>query len=99
MGAPRITATPGIALRLVDGGCTPGTLARLLSQVVIPAAVVLHAGDTAEELRAFIMFLKTRVLALAASQQSRLSMTNSIRPLIEQRRSSAARSARMIGVN
>lgn len=37
-----------------DGGCTPATLAWLLSEVSIPDGVVLPAGVTAPELRAYV---------------------------------------------
>lgn len=49
-----------------DGGCTPATLAWLLSEVTIPDGISLPAGVTPAELRAYVSELTTRLLALAA---------------------------------
>lgn len=51
-----------------DGGCTPGTLAWLLSEITIPDGVELPAGVSAGELRAYVAALVERLLALAAPQ-------------------------------
>jgi len=49
-----------------DGGCTPATLAWLLSEISIPEEVVLPAGVTPAELRRYVADLISRFLALAA---------------------------------
>ena len=49
-----------------DGGCTPATIAWLLSEITIPDGVVLLAGVTAAELRGYVADLITRLLVLAA---------------------------------
>jgi predicted nucleotidyltransferase component of viral defense system len=51
-----------------DGGCTPGTLAWLLSEITIPDGVELPAGVSAGELRAYVTALVERLVALAAPQ-------------------------------
>jgi hypothetical protein len=51
-----------------DGGCTPGTLAWLLSEITIPDGVALPAGVSAGELRAYVTALVERLVALAAPQ-------------------------------
>ena len=48
-----------------DGGCTPATLAWLLSEIVIPDGVQLLAGVSAAELRAFIAELVVRLRRVA----------------------------------
>jgi len=49
-----------------DGGCTPATLAWLLSEVTIPDGVALPAGVSPGELRAYLAALIARLLVLAA---------------------------------
>lgn len=49
-----------------DGGCTPATLAWLLSEIAIPDGVVLPAGVSPEELRSYVAELTARLLVLAA---------------------------------
>ena len=49
-----------------DGGCTPATLAWLLSEITIPDGVKLPADASPAELRAYISELIGRLLALAA---------------------------------
>jgi hypothetical protein len=49
-----------------DGGCTPATLAWLLSEISIPDGVVLPAGVLPTELRAYVTELIARLLVLAA---------------------------------
>ena len=49
-----------------DGGCTPATLAWLLSEITIPDGVELPAGVPPGELRAYVTALIGRLLALAA---------------------------------
>jgi hypothetical protein len=49
-----------------DGGCTPATLAWLLSEVTIPDGISLPAAVTPAELRAYVSALTARLLALAA---------------------------------
>lgn len=44
-----------------DGGCTPATLAWLLSEVEIPDGIILPGGVTPAELRAFVADLITRL--------------------------------------
>jgi len=48
-----------------DGGCTPATLAWLLSEVTIPDSIVLPAGVSPAELRAYVTDLIARLLVLA----------------------------------
>lgn len=48
-----------------DGGCTPATLAWLLSQVTIPDGIELPAGVSPAELRAFVSELVVRLRRLA----------------------------------
>lgn len=48
-----------------DGGCTPATLAWLLSEITIPEGVVLPAGVSPAELRAYVTDLIARFLVLA----------------------------------
>jgi hypothetical protein len=49
-----------------DGGCTPATLAWLLSEVAIPDGLSLPAGVSAAELRTYVADLGARLLVLAA---------------------------------
>jgi len=49
-----------------DGGCTPATLAWLLSEISIPDGVVLPAGVSPAELRAYLTQLIAQLLVLAA---------------------------------
>jgi hypothetical protein len=49
-----------------DGGCTPATLAWLLSEITIPDGVALPAGVSPAELRDYVSALIARLLALAA---------------------------------
>jgi hypothetical protein len=49
-----------------DGGCTPATLAWLLSEVSIPDGATLPAGVEPAELRSYVSELITRLLAAAA---------------------------------
>ncbi len=49
-----------------DGGCTPATLAWLLSQIEIPAGASLPANVKAEELQAYIAELVRRLRLAAA---------------------------------
>jgi hypothetical protein len=56
----RIEAALPIAL-VKDGGCTPGTLAWVLSEIEIPEDLVLPAGVSASELRAFVADLVARL--------------------------------------
>ena len=49
-----------------DGGCTPATLAWLLSEITIPDGAVLPAGVLPAELRAYVTELIARLLVLAA---------------------------------
>jgi hypothetical protein len=49
-----------------DGGCTPATLAWLLSEVSIPDDIALPAGVTPEELRVYVKGLVDRLLLIAA---------------------------------
>jgi predicted nucleotidyltransferase component of viral defense system len=51
-----------------DGGCTPATLAWLLSEITIPEGVVLPAGVSPAELRAYVADLIARLLVLATPQ-------------------------------
>lgn len=49
-----------------DGGCTPATLAWLLSEITVPDGVALPAGVAPTELRTYIAALIERLLAAAA---------------------------------
>ena len=49
-----------------DGGCTPATLAWVLSQVHIPDTASLPAGVSAAETRAFLENLVERMVKAAA---------------------------------
>jgi predicted nucleotidyltransferase component of viral defense system len=49
-----------------DGGCTPATLAWLLSEITIPDGAELPANVPAAELRAYVAELIARLLVLAA---------------------------------
>jgi hypothetical protein len=49
-----------------DGGCTPATLAWLLSEITIPDGVVLPASVSPAELRAYVAELTARFLVLAS---------------------------------
>lgn len=49
-----------------DGGCTPATLAWLLSEIEIPDGVVLPATVTPAELRSYVKELIDRFLVLAS---------------------------------
>jgi hypothetical protein len=49
-----------------DGGCTPATLAWLLSEITIPDGLVRPAGVSPAELREYVSALIVRLLALAA---------------------------------
>lgn len=52
-----------------DGGCTPATLAWLLSEVKIPDGVELPAGVPPAELRAYLADLIRRLIILAAPEE------------------------------
>lgn len=52
-----------------DGGCTPATLAWLLSEVTIPDGIELPAGVPPTELRMYLADLIRRLLVLAAPDQ------------------------------
>jgi hypothetical protein len=52
-----------------DGGCTPATLAWLLSEVTIPDGIELPAGVAPAELRTYLADLIRRLLVLAAPEQ------------------------------
>jgi len=52
-----------------DGGCTPATLAWLLSEVKIPDGIELPAGVPPAELRAYVADLIRRLLVLAAPEE------------------------------
>lgn len=49
-----------------DGGCTPATLAWLLSEITIPDGAILPAGVSGAELRNYVTDLVARLLAMAA---------------------------------
>jgi hypothetical protein len=49
-----------------DGGCTPATLAWLLSEITIPDQIVLPAGIAPATLRAYVSALMKRLLVIAA---------------------------------
>jgi hypothetical protein len=44
-----------------DGGCTPATLAWLLSELAIPDGIMLPAGISAAELREYVSTLIVRL--------------------------------------
>ncbi len=48
-----------------DGGCTPATLAWLLSETTIPDGITLPGGISASELREYVATLVTRLRRLA----------------------------------
>ena len=48
-----------------DGGCTPATLAWLLSEITIPEGITLPGGVSASELREYVTTLVTRLRRLA----------------------------------
>jgi hypothetical protein len=52
-----------------DGGCTPATLAWLLSEVKIPDGIELPAGVPPAELRTYLAELIRRLLVLAAPEE------------------------------
>lgn len=52
-----------------DGGCTPATLAWLLSEVKIPDGIELPAGVPPAELRAYLAELIRRLLVVAAPEE------------------------------
>jgi len=58
------TALPAALAK--DGGCTPATLAWLLSEITVPDGVVLPANVSPTELRAYVSELIARLLVLAA---------------------------------
>jgi len=49
-----------------DGGCTPATLAWLLSEITVPDGITLPAGVSPVELREYVAALVARFLTLAA---------------------------------
>lgn len=63
-------ALPGALAK--DGGCTPATLAWLLSEVTISDDLVLPAGVSPQELRAFVadLVVRLRRAALPPSEPS-----------------------------
>jgi hypothetical protein len=63
-GYPIEAALPAALAK--DGGCTPATLAWLLSEITIPDGAVLPAGVSPAELRAYVTELIARLLVLAA---------------------------------
>ncbi len=63
-GYPVEAALPAALTK--DGGCTPATLAWLLSEITIPDGAVLPAGVSPAELRAYVTALIARLLVLAA---------------------------------
>jgi hypothetical protein len=63
-GYPVEAALPAALAK--DGGCTPATLAWLLSEITIPDGAVLPAGVSPAELRAYVTELIARLLVLAA---------------------------------
>jgi hypothetical protein len=54
-----------------DGGCTPATLAWLLSEVKVPDGVELPAGISPMELQSYLADLIRRLLVLAAPEETR----------------------------
>lgn len=65
-GYPVEAALPAALAK--DGGCTPATLAWLLSEVKIPDGIELPAGVPPAELRAYLADLIRRLLVLAAPE-------------------------------
>jgi hypothetical protein len=63
-GYPIEAALPAALAK--DGGCTPATLAWLLSEITIPDGAVLPAGVLPAELRIYVTDLIARLLVLAA---------------------------------
>ncbi len=63
-GYPVEAALPAALTK--DGGCTPATLAWLLSEITIPDGAVLPASVSPAELRAYVTELIARLLVLAA---------------------------------
>lgn len=68
-GYPVEAALPAALAK--DGGCTPATLAWLLSEVKIPDGIELPAGVPPAELRAYLGELIRRLLVLAAPEEPR----------------------------
>lgn len=66
-GYPVEAALPAALAK--DGGCTPATLAWLLSEVKIPDGIELPAGVPPAELRAYVAELIRRLLVLAAPEE------------------------------
>jgi hypothetical protein len=66
-GHPVEAALP--AARAKDGGCTPATLAWLLSEVKVPDGIELPAGVPPADLRAYLTDLIRRLLVLAAPEE------------------------------
>lgn len=66
-GYPVDAALPAALAK--DGGCTPATLAWLLSEVKIPDGIELPAGVPPAELRAYLVELIRRLLVLAAPEE------------------------------
>lgn len=63
-GIPVESALPAALAK--DGGCTPATLAWLLSEITIPDGVVLAGGVTPDDLRTYVKGLIDRLLVLSA---------------------------------
>jgi hypothetical protein len=57
------------ALPAALGGCTPATLAWLLSEVKVPDGIELPAGVPPAELRTYLAELIRRLLVLAAPEE------------------------------
>lgn len=66
-GYPVEAALPAALAK--DGGCTPATLAWLLSEVKIPDGIELPAGVPPAELRVYLADLIRRLLVLAAPEE------------------------------
>ena len=66
-GYPVEAALPAALAK--DGGCTPATLAWLLSEVKIPDWIELPAGVPPAELRVYLADLIRRLLVLAAPEE------------------------------
>jgi hypothetical protein len=66
-GYPVEAALP--TARAKNGGCTPATLAQLLSEVKIPDGIELPAGVAPPELRTYLADLIRRLLVLAAPEE------------------------------
>jgi hypothetical protein len=66
-GYPVEAALPAALAK--DGGCTPATLAWLLSEVKIPDGIELPAGVPPAELRVYLAELIRRLLVLAAPEE------------------------------